>query len=329
MEIIVNELCIYLRNILGITVKPEVWEKSLELQQYLKMQYLLYSIKIYNTSIVLAFDRDPELQTPEKIEKQLQQISMNNEMKVVYVCNTITGYDRKRLIERKLSFIVPRKQMFLPFLGIDLKELFNKKIHQIEKWSFPTQYLLIYLLTHNEIDEINPTKAAAVTGYTKMTMSRTFSELQIAEVGKHFIRGKERFIQIGEDKGAVWETAIPYLRTPVSKKIIAKNPQNEIFFEKCKVAGESALAHYTMINAPKTPVYAIHKNDLGKRGAHSINAIPYPESDSIELELWNYPLILNDPNQAVDRYSLYLSLIENVDDRIQQELKTLMGGTFG
>jgi len=42
---------------------------------------------------------------------------------VVYVRTRMTAFNRKRLIEQKVPFIVPGNQMYLPTLAIDLREL--------------------------------------------------------------------------------------------------------------------------------------------------------------------------------------------------------------
>ncbi|MCK7468892.1 MAG: hypothetical protein MZU91_12730 [Desulfosudis oleivorans] len=47
-------------------------------------------------------------------------------MPVVYVTRTLASYERKRLIEQKVPFLVPGNQLYLPDLGIDLREYFRK-----------------------------------------------------------------------------------------------------------------------------------------------------------------------------------------------------------
>jgi hypothetical protein len=48
------------------------------------------------------------------------------EMPVVYVAHTLASYERKRLVEQKVSFLVPRNQLYLPDQGIDLREYFRQ-----------------------------------------------------------------------------------------------------------------------------------------------------------------------------------------------------------
>jgi hypothetical protein len=47
-------------------------------------------------------------------------------MPVVYVTGTLASYERKRLIEHKVAFLVPGNQLYLPDLGIDLREYFRR-----------------------------------------------------------------------------------------------------------------------------------------------------------------------------------------------------------
>lgn len=42
------------------------------------------------------------------------------QMPVVYVTTTLASYERKRLVQQKVPFIVPGNQLYLPELAIDL-----------------------------------------------------------------------------------------------------------------------------------------------------------------------------------------------------------------
>ena len=46
---------------------------------------------------------------------------------MVYVTGALASYERKRLIEQKVPFMVPGNQLYLPDLGIDLREYFRQR----------------------------------------------------------------------------------------------------------------------------------------------------------------------------------------------------------
>src|ERR1039458_8742698 len=52
--------------------------------------------------------------------RHLEQVCGRCGMEVVYVADAISSYDRKRLIEHKVPFVVPGNQMYLPFMAIKI-----------------------------------------------------------------------------------------------------------------------------------------------------------------------------------------------------------------
>ena len=90
------------------------------------------------------------------------------------------------------------------------------------------------------------------------------------------------------------------------------------------LAGISALAEKTMINSPPLLTYAIgteeyRQTNIPKGFQHS----PADEAD-FELEIWNYNPKLFSKDGKVDPFSLYLSLKETTDERIETALEDLM-----
>lgn len=71
-------------------------------------------------------DSDDEEQSPATIRKHVDNLHAYADAQVIYVRERITPYNRKRLIGQKVSFIVPGNQMYLPMMGIDLREHFRK-----------------------------------------------------------------------------------------------------------------------------------------------------------------------------------------------------------
>lgn len=56
----------------------------------------------------------------------------------------------------------------------------------------------------------------------------------------------------------------------------------------------------------------------------AIVELPGPEPQSYEIELWNYSPLLFQEDDVVDRFSLYLSLQDNADERVQSALEKMM-----
>lgn len=54
--------------------------------------------------------------------------------------------------------------------------------------------------------------------------------------------------------------------------------------------------------------------------------VTLPEPGGFEIELWKYAPAQFAKERIVDRLSLYLSLKDNTDERVQSALDALMGG---
>jgi len=95
------------------------------------------------------------------------------------------------------------------------------------------------------------------------------------------------------------------------------------------LAGISALSQRTQLDDDRLPTYAVSKKSLPAllenrlfREAHG------SEEATFSLEAWHYaPLVLS-KHTAVDPLSLYLSLRDSPDERVQQQLETLLEGVF-
>jgi len=56
----------------------------------------------------------------------MDMLQARQQADLIYVRAQVTAYNRKRLIEQKVPFIVPGNQMYLPMLAIDLREHFRR-----------------------------------------------------------------------------------------------------------------------------------------------------------------------------------------------------------
>ncbi|MBN1578231.1 MAG: hypothetical protein JW913_16850 [Chitinispirillaceae bacterium] len=62
---------------------------------------------------------------------------------------------------------------------------------------------------------VSPSEMAARLGYSAMTMSRAFDELESIEIGEHSVKGKERYLYFQASGKDLWEQTQQFMRTPV------------------------------------------------------------------------------------------------------------------
>ena len=90
-------------------------------------------------------------------------------------------------------------------------------------------------------------------------------------------------------------------------------------------AGLTALACYSNLAAPANPVLALEGKQWKRINADdNIMILDIAEPDANQLEIWRYSPELLSKKGVVDRFSLYLSMKEDDDERVQSALEVMM-----
>lgn len=313
----------HLKGISGIEIKltkaPLAFVNKLPI--YLSKAFRFYAAEIEGKKIVLAEIIFAKNFTPDQLKKQQYQLEEFSTLPVVFLIEHIEAYQRKRLVEKKIPFIVPGKQLYIPNLLIDLNEVKRgKPSNHREKLSPAAQCLLLYHLEVKNLDELSLKLIAKNIGYSGMTVSRVAKELMQFSLCN--IKGtKEKILDFPNDKKEIWNTLLPVSQSPVKQKYFAMQlPESALLLQ----AGDTAMEHYTHLSSGKTKVYAIGKeifSSLNKKKA--IKDLNQHEGD-FAIEVWNYNPALLSKSKYVDVLSLYISIKENNDDRTQIELEKLL-----
>ncbi len=318
----------YLQETLGIQPASRPWSGAAKLPYYLQDEFELHELKAADRSILFAVSRRKKHPTPSALRERLEKLKSLASHPVVYVIGALASYERKRLIEQKVPFIVPGNQLYLPDLGIDLREYFRQPQKEAASAFSPaTQALLLRaLLSKSTQREWNPAAMAHEVGYTAMTVSRVVNELTSAGVATLDQRGRARWLLMDRTPAETWELIRSRLRTPIKKRVWARTPTT--FDKDTPLAGLSALAYYTQLADPETPVYAVGAEWLRSPGYNSAKEILEPVSGGCQLQAWSYAPILGGSAKihdkiAVDPLSLSLSFQGNTDERIDLALEEL------
>lgn len=267
----------------------------------------------------LIFAIKPNL-TPEQCKKQAEIIENITLKPVVFVFDNIESYNRKRLIQRRVGFIVPGKQMYLPQLFIDIKDFGSTQTKISDKLFPAAQCLLFYHLLGNKISGNNFKTIAESINYESMTITRAAKTLE--NLNLCIIEGsKEKTIVFEKSRKLLWEEIQKHLIDPVDKEFYTDDNYE---FELLHTAGINALAHYTEIAGTNKITYAVSyenwKSLLEKR---NFNLTKSPNA-GITIQVWKYdPGVLTTKN-IVDPFSLYLTLKDNYNERVQSELNKLL-----
>ena len=315
----------YLKEVLGIEatgVKP--WARANELPYFLRDVFQFSELELLGQPVVLAIGRVEVKQSLSEVRIWLDKVKALAGQRVVYVTDALASYDRRRLIEQKVPFIVPGNQLYLPDLGLDLREYFRQRVPATEAALSPSAQamLIVALLRRPWQSDWQPSKVAVALGYTPMTLSRAVKELTAGGLATVYTVGRARWLRMELPPEQLWDHAKPLLRTPV-RRTVWVDVHGIVAHQPSRIAGLSALARYSMLTEPKWPVYALTAADWKAATDAGVRELPEPEAGAQEWQLWSYsPALVPDAN-TVDPLSLTLSLQENADDRIQLALDEL------
>ena len=171
---------------------------------------------------------------------------------------------------------------------------------------------------------MNTTKFAEKLGFTVMTASRTLNDLYDAKLLTYEIGGKtgrsKEYRRIADPE--YFENGRVLLKSPVKKVVyVARVPEGAL------IAGLDALAELSMINPSDHPVRAIGRGQLDNTNIEIIKNMDIVKDEKlVELQIWDYDPKKFTDKKYVDLLSLYASLKEEKDERIEQALEEVLRG---
>lgn len=313
------------------------WEKAKSLPYFLRDAFKLEQIDVLGTTLLLAVDEDKR-HTPSQLESLTARLKNAGADAVVYTAAGLTATERRRLIDRGISFLIPGRQLFLPTLGVDLREVFQAEQPQSVKHLSPsTQAMFLCALQHNWgmehpsewkptmspdwTREWVPSEVARHLGYAPMTSTRAVRELVAAGLVEQFkpARGHQ-VVSMIHGRRQSWEQAQSLLRSPVQRTVWMRDVAD---FGQIRGAGETALATMSLLAEPRRQAIAIDRNAWAAANSHESELSPEDHED-FEVQVWNYSPWINPNATTVDPLSLYLSLRDNPDERVQGALAEMM-----
>ena len=310
----------YCWNLLGVQTHLVPWKETGKLPLLLRDAYDFHQVDLFGTPILLAEDKRTEEQPPGVLKKQLALISTKWKHPVVYVRPRITSFHRQRLIRDRVPFVIPGNQMYLPMLCTDLRERFPGTIEEKPALCPSTQALILYVLNRGMKGDLTPGAMARLLGYTPMTMTRAFKELEQLKVGIQVKERKTRRLFFKENRKELWTKTLALMGTPVKKLHYV---EGNLGGHGLKTAGLTALAQHSLIAEPAIPVYACG-TEKWTTLQHECEIIPYPETGAAQVEVWKYrPELLADGND-VDLFSLFLSLRDEENERVAAAREEIM-----
>jgi hypothetical protein len=322
---IADDFRVYMRSLLGIELSLKSYVPK-GLPFFLSELYDYRTTTFGNHDLLICLPRGEEQPTPAQLADHEARLRNASGREVVFVFSELDSWNRRRLIEGRLSFAVPGTQLYLPSLLIDLREQFSQVRKKPSCLSWPAQVIIIRWMLDSSIEGKAVRELSKLIGYSPISISRGLDELIVLELARTN-KGKTKPLIFEKTKSELWNAALPYMRSPVKERI--DWPQSSMMNDWPK-AGMSALATMSDLNDDSRECRAVSRTVFLKQ--FSLNdsiSMSHGSNANAYLELWAYSPIVQYCQStlgAVDPYSLYLSLRTNNDERVLKALDDLMKG---
>jgi DNA-binding MarR family transcriptional regulator len=303
-----------------------VTEKAAGLPLFLRERYQIRSAHLFGRKFLLALEKEEnEAGSPGEYENHAATLRTHLGETVVLVLPQLPSYVRNRMVRLGVPFIVPGSQVFLPMAMIDLRERFSQPKPAKGKHLTPAaQCLVLYHLQRHSLESLPLGVIAEKIGYSPIMLTKVKDELEVADLCATSRQGRSITLAFKVHGRDLWDRARPLLSSPV-KRVHWLDWDHPGY--PALAAGLTALSQLTDISEDRLPAYALFSKTFQanlERGLY--HGCPGPEDANICLESWSYNPLLLGNNTRVDPLSLYLSLRDSPDERVQQQLETLIAG---
>ncbi len=312
---IIEKAAAYFTNILGENVDFSPASKELlgRIPMTISSIFSLYEGSILGHQVILACIGDGDSISPAQMKKLLDIIVRQTGNFAVLATHGVSSYNKLRLIAQKVNFVIPNGQMFLPSLLLEIRP--EKAIGADIKEAIPpfAQLLLLYHLQVASVSGANSNELSNCFSVSYSTVNKAIRWME----SKDLIRlegTKTKTIEVALKGRNLWEKALPLLKSPVEQVVYT-----DAALDHQMASGVNALSAYTMINEEPYRCCAVDKNDMRHIG------VEYDKRfGENKIEVWKYPPGILSSTGVVDKLSLYLSLKDDRDERIQIELQRLI-----
>jgi hypothetical protein len=308
-------------SILGVqaVLIPIQRDKLRGINADLFLRFSFYVMEFNNQSLcVIQAKNKQDSITPLKYKQITKQVEILVGMPVVVILDSLTYYERERLINQSVYFIISDKYAFLPSLIVNVQA--KKKFKKPSKLTPVAQYVLLYyLLSEESKEEYTIKDLEPIMPYNYVALARAVANLEDCKLISTEIKDNTgiKHIRFSGYKRELWQKAQNYLTSPVKKVLYCDDIPKGIF----SISGVNALSQYSHLNSEQYETRAIW-DKLFNLLENQVNEV----EGLCKIELWKYPTTMPSfsNHHVVDKLSLYLSMKNEPDARIEKELEIMI-----
>ena len=240
---------------------------------------------------------------------------------VVFILTPGPAYERVRMLEKNVYFVISEKYAHLPML------VANERVRRsapAKRLTPVAQYTLLY---HLQVESLEGLAAKDMVeklpySYESITLGLTcLADVGLAE--KVSDGGKQKLVHFTAKGRELWEKSQNVLINPVDQRIFCDRMKSEELFP---TSGINALAHYSWLNPDPEQMIMISMKQFRAMKEKGIFVNMNEFDGNIIVESWKYPIVCSkgDTPEWVDKLSLVISLKDDEDPRVEGEVERII-----
>jgi len=281
------------------------------------LSFNFYATGYKGCEFILLAPKKKDRYTPMQYSNISKRISDTLGKPIAFLFDDLIYYERNRMLSRGVYFIVSDKYAFLPFLVINAR---TAKVSEKSSLTPVAQYILFYHLQSLSLDGKTYKEIERTAPYKYITISRALKVLEqfsLCELKRD--SGGSITVNFIADNKTLWEKAQPYLLNPVKEVWYCDDIRTN---DELCVCSYNALAQYTSLNPDHTLMFAFEKESFKELKSKNIFWGLNKMDGTAKVEVWEYPPI--GLKKVVDKLSLYMTLKNDSDARVENELEIMM-----
>ena len=309
-----------LEQYFGCEVKIREYKNKLSLPIFMTMRDIAM-VEIYGVNFAIVdVMKEAELSVAA-MKKQKEKYEEALQCPVAYQVALNSVSMRNALVKNGVPFVDLPGNVFLPFMGIVLQDVYRKQLVKADKMMPATQMVFLELLYMNDEESALKSEVANKLNLTKTSITRATAQLEEMGLIEQIKSGTEISVKRNCSRKEYYENAKAYLINPVQKVITIM--RYEATFESFE-AGESALSQVSELNPPRIEERAIYKGEEVIDQLEIADARYEDWDECLNVQLWKYNPSYFAREGRVDPVSLACTFKGNEDERIEMCIEELL-----
>ena len=305
-----------LEQYFGCKVKIAEYKNKLPLPIFMTMRDIMM-VEIYGVNfVIIDVVKEMELSVAA-MKKQKAKYEEALQCPVAYEVALNSVSMRNALVKSGVPFVDLPRNVFLPFMGIVLQDVYRKQLVRADKMMPATQMVFLELLYMDDEESVLKSEVANKLNLTKTSITRATAQLGEMGLIRQMKSGTEIAIKRNYSREEYYENAKAYLINPVQKEIT-------IMRYESFSAGETALSQESELNPPRIEECAIYKGEEVVDQLEIVDARSEAPDDCLKVQLWKYNPFYFAREGRVDTVSLACTFQGNEDERIQMSIEKLL-----